>query len=66
MNCKFNPDGQSFAVCCDFGNVSVYGYGDVNVFAVTPREQFFEVEDMELCVDEMTLEVLHARTLVKV
>ena len=64
---RFSPDGMNFAVSTCYGSLSIYGYGDADLFIPTPVEQFFYRENEFFEVDQVnyvpydldTMEPLH-------
>lgn len=55
---RFSPDGLNFCVTTFYGSISLYGYGDKDLFLTTPNQQFFSKEFMEFKVDTETGRVL--------
>lgn len=55
---RFSPDGLNFCVTTFYGSISLYGYGDRDLYLTTPNQQFFSKEFMEFKVDTETGRVL--------
>ncbi len=55
---RFSPDGLSFCVANYYGSVTLYGYGEKDLFMTTPTEQFYTKEFKEFEIDSATLRVI--------
>ena len=58
LDAKFSPDGLSFAITNYHGSLSIYGYGDRDLFITTPIEQFLSKEFSEFDFDHQTFQVI--------
>lgn len=55
---RFSPDGLGFSIASYYGSVSLYGYGDKDLFMTTPIEQFYSKEFLEFEIDQDTFKVI--------
>jgi hypothetical protein len=59
---RFSPDGLGFSIASYYGSVSLYGYGDKDLFMTTPIEQFYSKEFSEFEIDHNTFRVISLHT----
>jgi len=55
---RFSPDGLSFCVANFYGSVTLYGYGEKDLFLTTPTEQFYMKEFKEFEIDSGTFRTI--------
>ncbi|KAG8189872.1 hypothetical protein JTE90_023378 [Oedothorax gibbosus] len=51
FDCKFSPDGLSFASTDSHGHLSIFGFGSVDRYKKVPEEQFFHTDYRPLIRD---------------
>lgn len=57
---RFSPDGMNFCIATYNGSITLYGYGEKDMFLIPPTEQFFKKEFEKFIIDALTLRVISA------
>jgi hypothetical protein len=52
---RFSPDGLSFCVANYYGSITIYGYGERDLFLTTPPEQFYTKEFTKFTIEKPSL-----------
>ena len=55
---KFSPDGLNFCVSNYHGSLSMYGYGERDLYITTPTEQFLMKEFEQFDLDNQTFQAI--------
>jgi len=55
---RFSPDGLNFCIANFYGTITLYGYGDRDMFLTTPTQQFLSKEFLEFEIDQMSYRII--------
>lgn len=55
---RFSPDGMNFCIATYYGSITLYGYGEKDMFITTPTQQFFSKEFIKFEIDSETYRVI--------
>ena len=55
---RFSPDGLGFCVANFYGSITLYGYGERDLFANAPTEQFYLKEFVEYEIEPQSCRIL--------